>query len=318
MRESWRFRLAMTPALLAIACTVVSDITTDRWSFAQSIWWIPRLPLALAALVWMVGVTSYARWRVRDFSAAKRGVRWSACALLFVLFQLFFMYGIPSARPSGALRIVHWNASFIEEEFADDAVRQLIELDGDAIVLTDAGTPVLSHGLERFTAAGYTMARPGRFTLLSREPIIEASPILASRSRYVSSIRLATHLGPLSIEAIDLPSTPSIPRAILMRSLAADLASVRSTLPELFIGDFNITRGSFSLTLLADDAVEAFATAGTGWGGTFPRTKPFWSIDLALVRKPWIPLRSDIVDFGFGRHRVQVVDLARQDTAPAQ
>ena len=311
MAERWIVRLLAAPALLALIATVASDAVTDRFAFAQSAWWVPRIPVLIGAALWFFAVGGYTRWRLRDARAAKRLSWLGAATAVFVLLHFLSMWGFPKTPREGAFRVVHWNASFIEDEFAHDAVRQLLELNADAIILTDAGAPVLSGGIEQFTSAGYMLARPGRFTVLSRVAIIEARSILAERSRFVSRVRLQTSLGELVIETLDLPSHPSIPRTLSMRSLSADLAAVRATLPDLMIGDFNITRGSHSLTLLAPDAVEAFAVAGSGWGGSFPRTKPLWSIDLALVREPWSPVRSHIIDFGFGRHRVQVIDLVR-------
>ena len=311
LRESgWSgLRVAKFPAVLALAVLLFSDVVTDSWALLQGLWWVPRLLLALPALLWLIGLFLFARLLRRDKVESRRLLRWMALALLFVVVHLFRVWGFPAERRADSLRLVHWNACFISESEAVEAVNRILALDADVIILTDAGAPTLGVGVQRFGAAGYQIDSPGRFTVLSRLPVVEARPLIASRSRFVSRVQLLTPKGDLSIEAVDLPSMPSLPRAITVRSLVADLAQVRSSLPDVLVGDFNITRGSASLSALAPDAHEAFATAGTGWGGSFPRAWPLWPIDLTLVRSPWQAVRSQIVDFGFGRHRVQIVDL---------
>ena len=78
---------------------------------------------------------------------------------------------------------------------------------------------------------------------------------------------------------------------------------------------YKLARGPRSLARdfidRAPDATEAFADAGTGWGGTYPRAWPYWAIDQTLVHAPWKALRAQIVDPGRSRHRAQLVDLVR-------
>lgn len=132
---------------------------------------------------------------------------------------------------------------------------------------------------------------------------------MAAKRGSASRVRVETPFGPLSIRAIDLPSDPMISRVGNARELAANIANVDASRPDLLIGDFNITGGSASLRAFGEGYVDAFAEAGSGWGGTYPSDVPMWRIDLALVRAPWRPVRAEVLDLEGKRHRAQWIDL---------
>jgi len=288
---------------------------TDRLHAMQWAWWIPRPIFPSAALVWLLVVEAVALAARID----RRDLRGNRAALLVAaLASSHAFLGIwrpSSPRPADAVRVVHWNASFIERaDYAPIAVGVLLGLDADLVVVTDPGLLWTGDGVERFAAAGYEIRLAGRFGVASRIGFTEARPVLAQGRMLASRIEVETRFGPLAIEAIDLPSDPWRARMQTMRTFAEALSAQRDTYPDLVIGDFNITRGSASLAALGDPRGaryrEAFAAAGSGWGGTYPRTRPWWPIDLALVGGRWTPARSEIVDPGEKRHRLQVVDLA--------
>ena len=136
MAERWIVRLLAAPALLALIATVASDAVTDRFAFAQSAWWVPRIPVLIGAALWFFAVGGYTRWRLRDARAAKRLSWLGAATAVFVLLHFLSMWGFPKTPREGAFRVVHWNASFIEDDFARDAIRQLLELNADDAVRT--------------------------------------------------------------------------------------------------------------------------------------------------------------------------------------
>jgi endonuclease/exonuclease/phosphatase family metal-dependent hydrolase len=319
--EPWTLlRCAKLPGIAALFCLVVSDVLTDSIAELQWLWWVPRYMLATSALLWIVSVFAWAKWVSQDKTEALRSAIWSGIAALLVLTSFSRVWGLPRGRPADSLRVIHWNASQLQADFAPEAVRQLQELDPDIFLFTDT-SPGLAQACHRaFVPAGYRVESAGKFIAFSRVPIGEARALVASRDRYVSRFQFETPRGDLVVEPIDLPSRTTLPRYILLRSLRADILTVREesklSEPDVVCGDFNIPRGSASLELLISGAAEAFATAGTGWGASFPRDWAFLSIDLTFVRAPWRTLRSEIVDFGFGRHRVQVVDLALDQVRP--
>lgn len=311
------FRIAKAPAVLALLAILVSSVLTDRFFGLQWLWWTPRFVLAAGACLWLVALLVLAKCVLRSAREARRLLVWNGVAACMLVGSILVIWGFPKARPEGAIRLVHWNPSDLASEFAAEAALSLRALEPDVVVITDPGMPLARECSRELGQAGYSIAAAGKYLVCSRGAIGEAQPILAARDRYVSSIRCETALGPIRIEAVDLPSRTTLPRYQSIRSLRADLHAAREergiAVPDIFCGDFNVPRGSASLGLLADDAHEAFATAGTGWGASYPREWSFLGIDLTLVRAPWRARRSEIVDFGFGRHRAQVVDLAREE-----
>ncbi|MFM1868851.1 MAG: hypothetical protein RL591_2259 [Planctomycetota bacterium] len=315
--EPWTLlRCAKIPAILALVSLLVSNVLTDSVAALQWGWWVPRYALASGAFLWIAAVLAYAAWIARDQAETRRAAVWSAITALFVLVSFSRVWGLPRSRPEDALRMIHWNASQLDASFAPEAARQLQALDPDIVIFTDTSPGLAQECHRLFAPQGYRFESAGKFITFSRVPVGEARALVASRDRYVSRFRFETSQGELVVEPIDLPSRTTLPRYVLLRSLHADLEKVREEAkldkPDIMCGDFNIPRGSASLEFVVSGAREAFAVAGTGWGGSFPRDWAWLSIDLTFVRAPWRPLRSEIADFGFGRHRVQVVDLARE------
>ncbi|MCE2884108.1 MAG: hypothetical protein LW806_04295 [Planctomycetaceae bacterium] len=310
-------RVSKAPAVLALLALAISSILTDRLAALQWLWWTPRFLLAAAAVGWLVVLFALARFVWRSERESRRLMRWCAVAAGVLAWTLLGMWGFPKSRPEGSIRLVHWNPADLAADFSVDAALQLLHLRPDLIVVTDPGTPLARELSQGFGSAGYSMAFAGKFLVFARGAIGEAQPIVAARDRYISRIRCETRLGPIQIEAVDLPSRTTLPRYQAIRSLRADLHAAREERglgePDILCGDFNVPRGSASLDLLAPDAREAFATAGAGWGGSYPREWSLLGIDLTLVRAPWRPARSEICDFGFGRHRAQIVDLTRDE-----
>ncbi|MEZ6242633.1 MAG: endonuclease/exonuclease/phosphatase family protein [Phycisphaerales bacterium] len=144
---------------------------------------------------------------------------------------------------------------------------------------------------------------------------------------------------PLIVWALDLPSDPTMSRAEVMRAAAravknwqgpvyapdgigrwipSDLVDVTPDeatgfpKPDLVIGDFNTPRGSHSVRALVGDMDGAFAQAGRGAVGTWPRRFPLWQIDQAFVGGDVEATRYRILNPGMSEHRMQVVDLRRE------
>lgn len=303
------------PAILVLAAFWVSELLTDSNALLQLAWFVPRPILAGAAFAWsllaMAAVRACGRRRPE-----MRGLLWVAAAsLACMVLGLLAMWGLPRDRPADSLRIVHWNASYpADEDLRADVVDSLLDLDADIVVLTDAGQLATGDRALRAIAAGYEVHRLGRFALLSRLPVLEATPIAAAKMGSASRIRVATKWGPISIRAIDLPSDPRTSRVENTRDLAAVVSAVDASSPDVLVGDFNTPGGSGSLALLGSGYRDAFREAGSGWGGTYPATRPLWRIDLTLVRSPWEALRAEVVDLNGRRHRAQVVDLRRRES----
>jgi hypothetical protein len=304
-------KVARWPFVAALVVLVVSQVLTDRIGWIQSLWWTPRIVLAAFALAGFLVVLSFG-WALRWQPAEQRTTaKWLLATVLAGVACTWSDWGLPRRRDPEAFRFAFWNACQMRSEVAPLAVDMMLSWNADAILLTDPGSMFANGGSQRLAEAGYTIARPGSFAIVSRVPIIEARPVHEARSQKLARIRLETARGPLVIDAIDLPSETTLHRSLVMRNFAAAIEDIRGDEPHLIAGDFNITRGSASLREVVGDAVEAFAAAGEGWGGTYSRQTPLFAIDQTFVRAPWRPVWSRIVDPGLTRHRAQLVDLAR-------
>ena len=309
-------RWAKAPMVGVLAILVVSQVLTDRIGPIQFMWWIPRVMLVAAAVAGLVMLLAIALMRRWPATERRRIASWTAGALAVGLVTTWSDWGAPRARPEGAFRLVHWNICNPTRADAPAAVEAMLAFDADAILLTDAALAFAEGGVERMQQQGYGIVRAGPFAIASRAPVVEARPVYAARGRALSRFALATVQGPLVIDAVDLPSETTMHRYNSVRAFVASLEELGhlgggTARADVHAGDSNLTRGSASLDLQAPDATEAFADAGVGWGGTYPRAWPFWAIDQTLVRAPWRAVRSEIVDPGRSRHRAQVVDLQR-------
>ena len=300
------------PTVVLLAGFALSEAMTDGVYALQWLWFVPRPILAGAALALAILALIVLRIVARGAAESRTLRILAVVSAAFLAYGLLQMWGLPKKRPFDTLRIVHWNASYpVGEEVPEWIVVAVLGLDADVIVLTDPGMLVVGDRAERLTAAGYALYRPGSFALLSRLPVLEAVPIVASNRSAATRLVIETKAGALAMRVIDLPSDPRLSRIENARDLAANISKIDPSVPDILVGDFNITGGSESLTAFGRGYRDAFAEVGVGWGGTYPRAFPLWRIDLTLVRPPWRPVRAEVIDLLGKRHRAQVVDLVR-------
>ena len=81
------------------------------------------------------------------------------------------------------------------------------------------------------------------------------------------------------------------------------------TLPVIISGDFNATANNWGYFRLAEGRVDAFAAAGTGWGGTYRADLPIVRIDHVLVDPAWEVVDARVPAVTFSDHRPLVVRL---------
>ncbi len=79
--------------------------------------------------------------------------------------------------------------------------------------------------------------------------------------------------------------------------------------PTIFGGDFNAPASDIVHRQLARDFVDAFATAGTGWGNTFQRRFPILRIDHIYATRHFTPVRCRVVTTRHSDHRMVVGDF---------
>lgn len=79
--------------------------------------------------------------------------------------------------------------------------------------------------------------------------------------------------------------------------------------PVLFGGDFNACATDVVHHGLRADFLDAFASAGTGWGNTFQRRFPILRIDLIYTSRHFTPVRSRTAITRHSDHRMVVADF---------
>lgn len=85
-------------------------------------------------------------------------------------------------------------------------------------------------------------------------------------------------------------------------------------IPVIFGGDFNAPATDVVFRQLSPDLVDAFATAGTGWGNTFQRRLPVLRIDHLFATRHFSPVRSTAAVTRHSDHRMVIADF--QTAAP--
>jgi len=293
-----------------IAATVVlawllGRLASDRTLLTQWLTYIPTpamIPVALFGIVCALGL--WKRWRRRAI------LLWSI-VLVIAIAQLV----LRESRRSGgavasaeAITIVHWNTAAPSSPEQPAHVQRVIDILGDITVLSDAWGLRTSPPLLSSLPEDMITLSVGRFTVLTRLPVIEARPILANDDIDAAILRIDCRhtLGRvLVIYAIDLPSDPGLARWKAAARIRALFDGVTAPAPDIVVGDFNVPRGSASLRRIFPNMHHAWDEGGHGFGATFPRRFPIYHIDHTLLEPGLACAQYDLVDAGVGRHRVQ-------------
>lgn len=294
--------LGFIVALGALAIWLVGSLASDRWLWTQWFAWIPT-PLLLPGLA--VGVAAAATLR-------RRRLWWVAgCAALVLSIGGAHLASrwrpvAPACRE--AFRIVHWNPAAPGPRTADAYRAALLPLDPDLLLVSNDWWLFGRLRAGRWEEAGRRVIHAGPFAIASKVPVLEARLVVASEQRYVAVVRIDTRetLGrPLTIWLVDFPSDGRRSRMEIARSVAPRLAALDLPEPDLVIGDFNMDAGSAATAALFPGLRNAFAVAGAGYAGSFPRQLPLWHIDRALVGARLDLCGYRLLDPGIGRHRMQ-------------
>lgn len=321
-------RLAIAAAaFFAFLCTAIAllwligRVFTDRYAWSQWLWWMPTpIALAIAAL----GCALALRPGRIQTKRRRRIARWiialAAIGIYFLAIEHRFIRlsspHTPIERPS--LKLVHWNASHVQQGSPAEYARKIIELDADLTILTNPGRILWEQPLHDWL--GSEENRPklaGRFAVLTRLPIQELRMLVEAEGISIVLLKIdAPPLGrTLSLFLVDLPSDPRLPRmrtARRARQLLDQALSISADpiAPDLVVGDFNIPRGSASIRALFPTMRHAFHEAGRGYGASFHRDWPLWHIDHILISDNVRVPHYELIDLDMGRHYAQVIGIA--------
>lgn len=252
-----------------------------------------------------------------------RSIAWAAglaaLALHFALVEHRFLRAAPAQRSARTLRLVHADITNTGPGVRALYERELERLDPDVAILS---IPVPAAELWKLAGEVQPARTPVAswpFLVLSRLPVLEARPIIADGRVSAAVFRLdaTAALGrPLTIYALDLPSNPRLSRADIARRARAMLDGVDAAPPDVVVGDLNMTRSGAALRLLFPGLAHAFDQGGIGYGASFPRAWPLYHIDHALIGPALRAARYEVHDPGFGRHRMQIVEIEAAPPGP--
>ena len=291
---------------IVLSLWILGLLFTDRWAWSQWLSWIPTLPLLMLILI-------------TASSAIFEKTKMKATVFCFIFVFVFCWYLFIENRfnatgRNGALRIVGWTMSYSKQKVSKESAEEVIRLNGDITLLTHGwivrGEPIIKEWL------GEGKRRvSGPFTLLTRLPVLEVNVLVASDGIYISMFRIDTseQLGkPLVLWAIDLPSNITIPKIETARRVRRLLSSIEVPRPDIIIGDFNMTRDSFSIVTMFPEFIDASNLAGTGLLASFPMQIPLYHIDHSLVGDSFVCDSYVLINPHIGRHRVQIVEMSAQ------
>jgi len=312
-------------AVASIAAWLVGRVLTDRYGWSQWLWWTPT-PVALG--VSLLGVAASLRPARTPHRRRRRLVAWTAVfatlAGYFSIIEHRFLARREPVTDAAALRIAHWNLAHPNDRQSPLYVRGLSQIDGDVIVLTSANDVARSDEVRARFGDGWTIRGLGVFQIITRLPIRSVRHIHlgAELDRvFISVVVLDASQsigGELVVYLVDLPSELWRPRAMIASQVMTLLDGAEAPPPDLVVGDFNMTRGSASITHMFPGMRHAFDEAGTGYGATFPRGRPFLHIDHILLGPRVAALAYDLIDPGAGHHVAQAATIVARQVAKPQ
>jgi len=304
-------------AIAALAAWLIGCVLTDRTEWSQWLWWIPSAAAVAAGLVLTLAGVPFTK---RLHPVVRSAVRLSPLVLASIWFTAVDhrLMHAPPENPEG-LSILHWTIGVPMRDGGAAAARRIIELDPDLAILTDGSTAATHPDILAWLGDNRRPRRTGPFTVLTKRPVRQLRTLARGDGIAVSLLVLEaaeTGADPLTILLIDLPSDPTLSRRDVTARLMQFLEESQAPHADLIIGDWNLTRGSWSMRRVFPDARHAFDEAGVGLGASFPERWAFLHIDHMLLRGSVRCTHYALKRAPVGRHRIQLGRFIRP-AAPA-
>ena len=289
---------------------------TDRVAAIQSLHWIPTL-VALAITLICAFILCWSNWRLA------RRILWMIACFQAVIFRVQD-YAIARTKPmsiaqsDSAIHIAHINVSWPSDHALStahnlsDSFRRLYGENGpDVFFISEYAGMLRTDVINLYCPKDAKAISIGRFAVVSRVPILEASPLYDDAKSTAAFVRFAPWKGNASWGAllVDLPSNPAFSRFKMLADLRSRLDALTTSIPDIIVGDFNTVRGGAAIATFAPKMHNAFDTAGVGFGATYPRIFPLLHIDQILLGSRVIVLHYEIIDTGSGAHRMQIATI---------
>ena len=271
----WSRRLlAAVDGLLAAAaaCWLAGRFVDDSQLRAQWLAYLPGLPLAGAAILWLL-----LRRRAAPAFRALIGVVAAAALVDFLANDVRWRPDPPPAP--GELAVEHWNIARgawglprVLETLHDDAP--------DLLLLSELPHHAGFTG-EVARATGLPHVRALENLLMaSRTPIHVREGRVPLRNARGWSADVEVAGGRLRILLLDVPSRPDLDRLSMAEDIAAWVARQPPAMPLLVVGDQNTPRRAGSLEPIRGAGLRhAYELAGRGWPFSWPLPFPCYALD---------------------------------------
>lgn len=301
-------RAASIATVFALFCAglwILGELLSDRWFWSQWIAWIPTLVLLFV-------VVAAAIVAIISRSILQSLLLVVATSVLFCWFAVVENHLFSTNLEAGDLRIVSWTMSHSKKSVSYESAETLIELDGDLTLLTHGwyvrGEPIVKEWL------GSTGRRVinGPFTLLTKLKPLNVQTLVASDSIFISMFEIdATPVLGRSIViwAVDFPSGFQVSKMEIAERARRLLETIDVPLPDIVIGDFNMTRNSASIKTLFPTLHDASDDGGFGWIASYPMSFPLYHIDHVLLEDSLRAQSYHLINPHIGRHRVQITEI---------
>lgn len=295
--------VAWTSVLAWLAGVVLGD----RFWWSQWLSWIPALTVALASGgATLLAVALRPRWW--------RG-RTVALAFVAVLSAMWAVrgnlgLGLAVPTPPTAVSVLQWNTDWPS---GDDprSERALAEQTADFTLISNRGSITAIDRVSSWAGPDARVYGAGPFALVTRWMVLEATPIAsggAGRQQWWVARFTVAPPGwqgrPLRIAMVDLPSRPTLSRAVMADALRKACEQGGLGEVDLVAGDFNATESSVILSRCFPDMHDVLSMSGRGWLATWPRVMPMWRIDHVLVGPRLRAIDGWTVNPGVSEHRM--------------
>ena len=278
----------------------------DDWRWSQWLFWIPPFAVALpATAAWVVTRV----WRVGHWKRDERVQ--AAIVVASIGMGLWRTVGAgPAAAPDErAVSVLQWNTDWPS---GDDArsIAFLAANQADIVALSNRGSITSPDLVRAWAGADARVVGAGPFAIVTHLPVIEARQVaVGGRGRqlwWVARFEVAPPAWngrTLRIAMVDLPSRPTIAKALIAEGLREACEQGGLGEVDLVVGDFNATDGSVIIDRCFPRFRDALASCGRGWLATWPRSFPLWKIDHVLTGSGVRATAARTLDPGVSHHR---------------
>lgn len=285
-----------------------ADVVTDSFEWVT---WIPPtawLVISVPGLIVAEICTSL-------LSPRPRWMFFGAAIPVVVLLTMMIVY---DWRPSGPLphksddqlRIAFVNASHPHEMVETTAAEKLLALKADVVVMTDAARlyGALQEQLKEVQNPP-RLANTFRVSVLTDLTIKQLTTAFATKDIAGVTVEVEMKNGRLfRMLVVDFPSNPTDSRTKIAQEFRTFIKDDETGDYDLIVGDFNMTPVSGAINMASGNARNVFQVAGSGWGGTWPNSRPILRLDHGLV-----PSEMEVLDartFNIGvAHRGLLITL---------